>query len=521
MAEGAYFVFNSKFELSFFEHHVGEDIATLVDVANLRKAKLGGSPLSLKRQVKLDLNIEMEKEEQLSNWAAPELTNSQYKYAALDAAYTAEIADYWLGELSEEEKAGSRVFEDAVSGVVEMENVGLLIDEEYHWGLINMWRRRKATAAKAIRKMVPTSQVENINSGTQWGNFFKEILDNQAIAAWPKTEKTQRLQTSRDIYRAMSYNSPYPFSRLLSALMVYNRASKYDSTYGETLITKQKLSGRIYGRLNIAQAVTGRFSSSSPNMQNIPNNPVVRRSFIAGAGKKLVMADYSGVEIRVLAEMSSDQQLLHDCIYDDVHSRSAIAIYKIPEEEEFLDKIKHKDPWARSLRKKSKAFTFQLLYGASAPALSMALRCSVDEAAAAMLSWADRYPNAYNYRFFMEGKMKSTGFLPCQSGRTIYVRRGDRTVPVAANYPIQGSAGDVMYSAITETQRMLRLGDVPAHLMVCVHDELILLSPEGEAEIAKTALEAGMVQGWLNIFPGTNTDNLVEAVIGDNWGQKG
>ena len=222
----------------------------------------------------------------------------------------------------------------------------------------------------------------------------------------------------------------------------------------------------------------------------------------------------------MLAELSGDKILLHDAIYDDVHARSAIAIYQIKDANEFIARLKAKDPQAKEMRSRAKAFTFQLLYGAGAAALAIALRCTVDEAQDAINKWAERYSKAFNYRVYMFEKMRSTGFLPCGSGRTIFVHRNERTMPVAANYPIQGTAADVMYRAMYHVQRLLEERDIMANLVASVHDEVLLMADEGYAEEAAKALKDGMLQGWLDIFPDSNTDNLADVVIGDRWSDK-
>ena len=537
--QGPYYVFNANFEGRWFEWEAS-DVTALTrcfyDVAHMRRSVMGGGPWSLKSMAKRDINIELDKTLQNSGWSNTTLSDAQYFYGGSDAVFTKRLGDYWKTEMTEDHWRGFFVINDAWRAVNECEDTGLLIDERHHTKLIAMWNKRRDAAEAAFRKYVPVEHVNNMRSKKQMSDFLKKILDDDAIASWPATEKTGQLSTSRSTLRGMSYISPYPLSRALACYMVYTRADKYIGTYGETLLTKQRLSkdGRLRGRLNMAAAITGRFSSSSPNMQNFPRHPMFRFTFISGRGRVLVLADYSGVEIRVLAELSGDKILLHDAIYDDVHSRSAIAIYQISDPDEFIRILKHDKNSAKPLtprekalkvkykemRSKAKAFTFQLLYGAGPGALAIALRCSVDEAQDAINKWAARYSRAYNYRQFMYEKMMHTGFMPCASGRTIYVPKWDRSMPVAANYPIQGSAGDVMYRAMYRTQQLLDEAGIDAKLMVSVHDELLILSEKQCAEQAKEILKDGMLQGWLDIFPDSNTDNLADVAIGTRWSDK-
>ena len=522
---GPYYVFNVNFEGRWFDwevDHPAKISRALLDVAHMRRSVMGGGPWSLLTMAKADLNVKLDKTEQNSSWGSEELSNSQYFYAGYDAIVTKRLGNKWRVEMTPERWNGFWVINEAWRAVNECEDTGLLLDVDWHRGLIAMWTKRRIAAEKAIRKLVNTQQVANIRSKKQISDFLKNLLDADSIRDWPKTDKTQQLKTDRNILRSMSYIAPYPLSRFLAALMVFNRADKYLGTYGETLLTKQLLSedGRIHGRLNMAAAITGRFSSSNPNQQNFPRAPNFRRSFRAGKGKKKVIADYSGVEIRVLAELSGDKILLHDAIYDDVHTQSAIAIYGITNIEDFKKRLKDKDPRAKEMRARAKGFTFQLLYGAAAPALAIVLRCSIAQAAEAIDAWARRYSKAYAYRQYMFEKMRHDGFLPCASGRTIFVKRQERTMPVAANYPIQGSAADVMYRAMTRVQEEIENSGIDAVMMTSVHDELLLLADEDCAEEAAEILKIGMTKGWLDIFPGSNVDNLCDVGIGDYWSDK-
>lgn len=519
-----YWVFNAKFEGRWFSEYaeqLGPLTEQILDVAQLQRSIMGGGPLWLKTMAKRALGVEMDKEQQSSDWSASVLTDEQYTYAGLDAIYTREIALHWLDQMEPNHWRGFHVINNSWRAINEIEDTGMLLDKQHHAKLVAMWTRRRDAAEATFRKFVPENIMPNIRSKKQFSDMLRMLLDDEAIEAWDKTWKTGQLKSDRKLLTLMSYNAPYPLSRMLAAYMVFNRADKYIGTYGSTLATIQDLSSdnRIHSRINIAQAVTGRMSSSGPNQQNYMRAPKFRRCFIAGRKRKMIIADYSSIEVRVLAELSGDKILLNDVIYGDVHSQSAIAIYGVPEAE-FMAAIKRKDPKAKEMRSRAKGFTFQLLYGAGAEALSVVLRCTVDEARDAINKWAARYSRAFNYRQIMFEKMTSTGFMPCVSGRTIFVHRNERSMPVAANYPIQGSAGDVMYSALYYIQKRLEVSGISAFIMATIHDEVLLLSDEDCAAEAKDILEAGMIDGWLAMFPDTNTDNLAEAAIADNWSEK-
>jgi DNA polymerase I-like protein with 3'-5' exonuclease and polymerase domains len=553
-AKRKWVVYNAMFEGRWIDYHTEGGkyhyYVDLLDVQFLKKAKMGGAPSSLAKMAKADLKIELDKTEQNSGWHQKVLSDNQRVYAAMDGVVTWELYLLWLGKLTAEQMKGAMVLNSAWRGTYFMEDCGLNLDVDYHQTLIDMCERKRDTAEGYIRKFTPVETITNLKSGPQIGQFLESVLDKEAVRKWPRTEKTKRMDVSREVLVGAARIAPYPFNRWLAALIIFNKMNKYLSTYGEVLINKQKTAGKIKSRLNMAQAITGRYSSSNSNLQNIPNNPVWRQSFVertiatgatgATGSKtakwKMVIADYSSIEVRVLAELSGDEGLRFDTIYGDVHSRSASQIFGI-DFDEFVEVLKGKDPddptrlnpkyghlrgLYKSMRTKAKVFTFQLLYGAGYTALSHVLRCSYDEAVAAVEAWAKLYPKAYAYRFTMFAAMESTGYLPVADGRTIFVYKSDRTMPVASNYPVQGAAASVMYRSIYHLCKNIVDSDRPIDMAASVHDENLLFAEDEPSNLvaAQEILEQSMVQGWLDIFPGTDVTNLVEAGVGSSWADK-
>lgn len=540
MLRAIWIVYNAKFEVKWFDYSLRADVVDLLDVDFLAKASRGGYPSSLAMMVRRDLGIILEKDEQKSDWSKEQLTTGQIEYAGRDALFTWELYEHWLDKCTRAERDCAYIFQDAVRPTVECEEVGLTLDIEVHEENVQKWEMKQALMLKTLRKWTPERILANPGSDQQVSNLIKSQLPKEQLLSWPKTEKTkgkrfelQQLSLNRKIVGPIAAKSSYPFSRWFNSLIRYRYYRKYLSTYGRTLITKQYLEDRISYRLNIGQAATGRYSSSTINIQNIPRAVWVRRAFKAPNGYTiLVIADYKGIEIRILAELSGDEQLLRDAIYGDVHSGSASAIYGI-DEDTFL-KIVHEEVaedeqhhalyyFYKEMRSKAKGFTFQNIYGAGALALSIVLKCSVEEAEDALRKWAARYPKAYNYRHVMFDHMSNGGYIPVVSGRKIFVPKADRTLPVAANYGVQGAAADVMYRAMHHCyEERNAITDISRVAMAAtVHDE-ILLAARGEEDIeaAQQVLQVGMTKGWLDIFPDTNIDNLIDIGHGPNWGSK-
>lgn len=529
----AYAVFNRGFEQKWFDAHA-YGLGQLYDIQYLRKAKYGGAPAgTLAAQAKTDLDILLVKEEQNSDWGRPELTPAQYAYAGRDAEVTYKDFVRWVEELTPQQWGGYTVMNDAVPAVMECEATGIPLDSKYHRKLVDLWTRKRDVAERYLRRFATREHIANLNSRQQIGAFLKEhVLTEQDYQNWPKTEKAKQMDLSRDILRQTSYRSQYPVSRWLAALMVYNYYMKLLSTYGDTLLNEQYKYGKVKYRLNIAAAITGRMSSSSINIQNIPKSPVIRRSFVAdpafptgGVGAKhcLVMADYSSVEVRVLAAISGDVALMHECIYGDVHSSSAADRLRVPSTEFiaiYKDKKHPLQPQYKALRGKAKAITFSVCYGSGISNLALGLKCTDEEAAKAMEGWALRYPKAFAFRQVMFEKLTNTGFLGMADGRSVFVFKSDRTLPKASNYGIQGSAASVMYRALYHTRLLLDDSGIACKMAATVFDEIILRSQIACSKKAAEILGVGMTQGWLDVFPGTDTTNLFDADIGFSWADK-
>lgn len=528
-------VYNAKFEAKWCDYYMPEasydELLNICDIDFLAKAKLGGHPTSLARMAARDLKILLDKGEQNSDWSRPTLTEEQLDYAAFDSYVTWLIFDKWNEELTDEQfDAAMFVFNSAVRGTIECEQTGLFLDSEYHEGTVALWEVKRDTFERYLRKFTPESVIKNLRSDAQVGKYLEGILDENTLTHWPKTAKKKQMQFEGKYLRSVSRQFGYPFSRWLAALAGYKYYNKYLSTYGDTLLNKALLSGNVTSRFNIAQAATGRYSSSSINLQNIPRKIVVRTAFHSpNVGEKLMcLADYKGIEIRVLAELTQDQQLLEDVIYGDVHAASCAQIYDY--EYAYVIEVLNSGgvgkyaniyPIIKEQRSKAKGFTFQLLYGAGPAALSDVLKCTFDEAVEAIDKWAARYGNAYNYRHVQYDKMVSSGgYLPVWDGRTIKVFKDDQTLPVASNYGIQGAAASVMYRCVHRVHRNFYENDVPAWLAATVHDEMLAYAETQAAEEAMSWQLKGMEQAWLDIFPNTNTDNLADYAIGETWAAK-
>ena len=522
--EGRYaswIVFNAGFEQRWFQ--AADADVRCMDVGNLRRAILGGGGYALKQIALWDLDIDMSKKEQASDWAAKELTQDQLDYAYLDADITWQLWRHWADKADEGHWRGFKLFNDMVPAVIEMETSGMMLDVEVHQALVDNWEKIKVERTKRIRKLVDEDEVANINSDTQWSDYFAVHMPDDFLAAWPRTEKTGQLSMTTETLKILASWVPgTPLEKFFDALSEYKTISKYISSFGDSLITKAELTPgkRVHARFNIGAAKTGRFSSSGPNLQQMPRDrdllgelTSVRSSFVAGLGRRLVSLDYSGIELRVLALLSCDEQLLQDVVEGDVHSEVAAVIAGRP-----IDRTTRA---GKAARQAAKGVSFGIIYGSGAGGLAATMRTSIDKAQVYIDFWQHRYPAAFQLRFDMMTEVKSTRYIRMVDGGTVYMgKRAD--LPKCANYPVQRAALSVMARAIVRHKNTLdaaRAGGKQrmTRMLSTIHDALIDEAATRDAPACLRLMEKDMIRGYLDVFPGAPTDRLVEGGIGPNW----
>lgn len=522
---GEWIVFYAGFEQRWFMA-AGASV-TCLDVGNLRRAILGGGHFALKQIALWDLEIDMSKALQNSNWSAPVLTKLQLDYAFFDADVTWKLWQYWAGQADAGQWDGFRMLNDMVPAVIEMEQTGIKLDTKVHTALIANWEKVQAERIKRVRALVGEDEVPNINSDTQWSDYFAANMQDDWLANWPRTEKTGQLSMTNKTLKMMAAWAPgTPLETFFDALSEYKTISKYLSSFGATLVTKAEDSsdGRIHAHYNIGAAKTCRFSSSGPNVQQIPRDrelvgkqTSVRSSFVAGLGRRLVSLDYSGIELRVLALLSGDAQLLEDVVEGDVHAEVAAVIAG--------RKINKKTRAGKALRQSAKGVSFGIIYGSGAGGLASTMRCEVSTAQRYIDFWRDRYPDAFQLRYTMMDEVAATRYIRMVDGGTVYMgRRPD--LPKCANYPVQRGALTVMARAIvrhkdsldkiraTGKQRMSRM-------LATIHDALIDEAATRDAPRLLKIMEKDMTDGYLDVFPGAPTAKLVEGGTGPSWGELG
>ncbi len=360
----------------------------------------------------------------------------------------------------------------------DMESVGFCADAQ----VLRDIGSRLSAREKELQEMIYAASGEtfNINSPKQLGTILFEKL---GLRAGKKTQKGY--STDADTLEALKDDHP-----VIGMILEYRQVSKLNSTYIEALIRKIGPDGRIHTSFDQTGTATGRISSAEPNLQNIPvRTPLgreIRRAFTAAPGCVLVDADYSQIELRILAHFSGDAAML-DAFRkgQDIHARTAAEVAGIPIEEV-----------TPQLRSNAKAVNFGLVYGISGFGLARNTGMSRREADAFIQKYFETYPGVQR---FMK-KAVADGYAAGES-RTLFgrVRRlpelkaananvrsfGERA---AMNTPVQGTAADIIKLAMVRVHSALKEKGLKARLILQVHDELIIECPEEESAAVETLL---------------------------------
>ena len=298
------------------------------------------------------------------------------------------------------------------------------------------------------------------------------------------------------------------------AVIEYRSVLKLKSTYLDTLPALVDRNGRIHTTFHQAVAATGRLSSSDPNLQNIPIRTElgreIRRAFVAAPGMRLISADYSQVELRILAHVAEDPGLLQAFREGaDVHTRTAAEVFAVPESEVTADQ-----------RRVAKMVNFGIAYGLSAHGLSTRLNIPQDEARDVIQRYFERYPGIRNYLTGTVEQARKTGYVETLFGRRrpmADLHSKNRMIAqgaerAAINMPIQGTAADLIKRAMLVVEEELLREGLEARMLLQVHDELLFEAPEGEVErVAELARRCMSGVATLKV------PLDVEVGVGPNW----
>ncbi len=429
------------------------------------------------------------------------------EYAAEDADVTLQLHHaLWpqLAALPRLKELYESIEQPLVMVLYRMERSGVLVDRE-------LLKIQSSELAKRMLELQAQAHAEaggvfNVDSPKQ----LQEILFGKLGIPVIRKTPTGQPSTAEDVLEELATSYPLP-----KLILEYRGIAKLKSTYTDSLPGEIDAStGRIHTSYHQAVAATGRLSSSDPNLQNIPirtpEGRRIRQAFIAPPGHLLVAADYSQIELRIMAHLSGDTSLLHAFAEDrDVHQATAAEVFGAPLEAVTADQ-----------RRSAKAINFGLIYGMSAFGLARQLGIGRSEAQKYVDLYFERYPGVKRYMDETKQKAREVGFVETLFGRRLYLpdilsrnqalrQYAERS---AINAPMQGTAADIIKRAMIAVDAWLSTAKMSARLIMQVHDELILEVEESQVDGVVGLLRQHMAGAAELAVP-----LKVDVGVGRNW----
>ncbi|MCI0566818.1 MAG: DNA polymerase I [Acidobacteria bacterium] len=369
--------------------------------------------------------------------------------------------------------------------LAEMEFTGVRIDSPFLNELSKQWTLELKDLE--VRIYALAGEEFNIQSPRQLGQVLFQKL---GLSPGRKTEKEKSFSTGVDVLEGLASSHPLP-----AAVLEYRGLWKLLSTYVESLPSLvNPETGRVHASFNQTTAATGRLSSSDPNLQNIPirteKGRQIRKAFIAQEGWRILTADYSQIELRVLAHLTQDEEMIRSFRNgEDIHQRTAAQIFGVAP-----------DLVTPAMRHQAKTINFGILYGMGPFRLSRELGVSLASAKQYIEEYFQRFPGVRRYRDQVIESAERQGQVSTLLGRIRMVpeirsrnmNQRNQGIRVAVNTTVQGSAADLIKAAMVQLDTRLKREALRSRLLIQVHDELVLESPEAEVGRASILVRESM-----------------------------
>jgi DNA polymerase-1 len=428
-------------------------------------------------------------------------------YAAEDAEITLRLHNKLWRQVCAEpqlEKVFNEIELPLIPVLSRIERTGALVDDTLLFQQSQELSERLAELETQAWDLA--GQQFNLASPKQLGEILFEKLE---IPVLKKTAKGAP-STKEEVLQELALDYPLP-----KVILEHRGLAKLKSTYTDKLpVMINRETGRIHTSYHQAGTATGRLSSSDPNLQNIPIRTAegrrVRQAFIAKPGSVLVAADYSQVELRIMAHLSEDPSLLAAFkAGQDIHRATAAEVFAVETEEVTADQ-----------RRSAKAINFGLIYGMSAFGLARQLGINRKQAAEYIELYFARYPGVQNYMNNIRHTAAENGYVETYFGRRLYLpeinasngMRRQAAERTAINAPMQGTAADIIKRAMISVDSWLQNSDLESRMIMQVHDELVLEVPESELDAVKQGLVERMESAAELLVP-----LVVDVGVGDNW----
>lgn len=496
---------NSKFDYAFLKSQHGISLSPIFDTMLAAQLLAGGdqSPsFSLEAVAERYIDAEMDKSARMEDWSG-RLSEAQIEYAARDASILLPLREQLQKELEEEKLVRVSGIEfRAVAAIAEMELAGIKLDLQRWRELELTVRKRRDEKALALEAQFPAPEgvlpLEglgprlNLNSPQQITDAFRTLG-----IELPDTRVWTLLKVD------------HPAARLL---LEYRELQKKLGTYLETYPSFiHPKTGRIHANFLQCRVPTGRLACTNPNIQQIPNEDEFRSCFVAEQGNILVIADYSQIELRILAEVSGDPGFVEAFRRgEDLHRVTAATMFGV-----------EKDAVTKEQRSAAKRINFGLAYGRGAKSLSAQLGTDEERARYLIDEYFANYPKVQRYLQSTAARAMKTGTLRTLSGR---VRKFGDTSGLgsvergamrreAMNYPIQGASADIAKVALANIQGELQ--ELDARLINCIHDEFVVECAQEIAPEVAEKTKAAMIRAGEELLKKVPVE--VEVAISREW----
>ncbi len=498
---------NAKFDAKWVRHHLGAELNGVFDTflaSQLISAGDQDRRHSLADVTKFFTEEELDKSMQVSDWSAAELSHSQVEYAARDAAIMPQLREKLAERLKNDELEDVAGLEfDCIMPISEMELNGFYLDE-------SRWREQLEKVKVAQIKASDELQ-DLLSAGVAQASLFgrSEInLDSQAQVTDALVNLGVPVPESTRGWQLQPLAAEYP---VVAKLLEYRGVAKSLTSFGENILEFiEPKTGRIHADFRQIGAPTGRFSCSNPNLQQIPHGQEYRRCFTAPEGKKLVIADYSQIELRILAEFSDDENFIKAFVSgQDFHASAASQVFGVKPEDVTDEQ-----------RSFAKRLNFGIVYGIGASRFGLMTGLSQMDAENTMRKYFGTFRRLDSYLRDAGRRIVEERNVRTASGRLLRLRfdESDRQQVASSkrygiNMPIQGTSADILKRSL----RLLhdRIRGTSAKLVNIVHDEIIVECDASDADETARMLENAMCSAGEEFVK--KVPVKVDVHIADEW----
>lgn len=498
---------NAKFDSKWVRFHLGCEVGNIFDTylaSQLIAAGDSDRRHSLADTAQFFTGIEVDKTQQVSDWSAAELSQSQVEYAARDAAVLVPLREQMAERLKNDElEKVARLEFECVMPVAEMELTGVFLDASRWREQLERIRAAQQRAASELQDELSAGVAQTSLFGRAEINLDSHQQVTQALlnlgVPVPETTRAWQLQPLAE---------KYP---VVQKLLDYRAVQKSLTSFGENILEYiDSRTGRVHADFRQIGAPTGRFSCSNPNLQQIPHETEYRRCFRAPDGKKLIIADYSQIELRILADFSEDRSFI-DAFNsgEDFHAATAARVFNVKPEEVSANQ-----------RTFAKRLNFGMVYGVGASRFAMMTGISSVEAENMMRLYFGTYRGLDAWLREAANNVVTGRTARTASGRMMRFRfdESDRREVgaiqrIGKNMPIQGTSADILKRALRLLHDEIR--GTTARIVNIVHDEIVIECDAADAEAAAAKMERAMVSAGEEFI--RKLPIKVDVHIADEW----